>query len=273
MAIVVIRGAPAQVEWGDAFKQNITPAVGRAARVAQKNLHRAANATYIQATRQVDSEKCRTFGSPTTAEIILATPIIFVQIVVLSAFGCAIIILAPFVSAVALPIFGIKALFDRYNHSKLYGRTLTNNARQEFGRIQGQDYTQWNGKAGKHLKAQLTEKDCEYELIGYHRHGLSDWGSSKHLPPESPVNSPFTTAEDLAWLNKEFKRREAKDALNFDLSMLRMFSKALIPLVGWFWALSEKDDPWVGKDGIGTHWKWQQAIDFHRKNLRARILK
>jgi hypothetical protein len=57
----------------------------------------------------------------------------------------AVILVTPLVSLVAVPVFAALALYHWNQHRSLYNQTLTDGKRAKFGRIEGQNYTHWNG--------------------------------------------------------------------------------------------------------------------------------
>ncbi len=186
--------------------------------------------------------------------------------------GAAAIVVAPIVSLVAIPFFALKALPQWMNHRERYNRTLMTDefTRAEFGRIEGQDYTRWDGK-----KVELKESisaDQFHKERGLYLHGSK--GNDFMIHPEKVVTA-FNKNEDYAWLHLEGRRRDAEDLLNSDLDMLRIFAKALIPFVGVFWALgserlfggasSMECAGCMGEDSEGKHWSWKEAISFHLK--------
>lgn len=184
-------------------------------------------------------------------------------------------VLAPIVSLVALPIFALKAIPNWIDHRNFYNRTLTNGRRAKFGRIEGQDYTRWNGKVIIQAK---TEQDRKHELMGHYIHG------KKHFPSVEDVviHSPFETTEDLNWLKKEIVRKKKQDLLESDLKMLRVFSKALIPIAGPIWVLFSEAMQLGGAsqmvcgvcmagESMDTHWDWNEAINFHQKALSTKL--
>ncbi len=186
------------------------------------------------------------------------------------------VVVAPVVSLVAAPIFSIKALSKWIEHRSLYNRTLTNLSREKYGRVAGQDYTRWDGKAVDQVR---TTADQMHELMGDHVHGTKDDSFSRLLGQE---DSPFKTEEDAEWLRHEFSRRETKELLDSDLRMLRAFSKAIIPVLGIIWVLCTETGPtgasqlgcsvcMRGGDSEDTHWNWRNAIQFHQSNLQRRL--
>lgn len=189
-----------------------------------------------------------------------------------------VVAVAPLVSLVVAPIFALKALPEWIIHRSLYNRTLTDGSRAKLGRVEGQDYSRWDGKTVTQIQSNSTEQERMHELIGAYVHGKED-DSFKTDSSKQAVDSPFRTQEDLKWLKKEFSRREIKDLLDSDLKMLRAFSKALIPVVGAFWVLFSETDMggasnltcrvcmMGGSDSEDTHWKWREAIKFHQKIL------
>ncbi len=185
--------------------------------------------------------------------------------------------LAPMVSLVAVPIFALKALPKWIEHGTLYNRTLTDGRRAKYGRIEGQDYTRWDGKAVSQVKSNPTPQDRMHELINKYVHGQKK-SPCKLTVSQQALDCPFKTGNDLTWLKSEFTRREIKDLLDSDLKMLRAFSKALIPLAGVFWVLYSETGM-GGASQIGcsvcmtggkaseSHWGWQKAINFHKQAL------
>ncbi len=189
---------------------------------------------------------------------------------------------APFVSVVAVPIFAFKASLNWFAHRSLYNRTLTNLNREKFGRVVGQDYTRWDGKAVNPVNTNPTDVEKMHEAIGFYFHGAPDSTFSYKVDKEA-ADSPFRTQEDLDWLNREFTRKKKEDLLDSDLKMLRAFSKALIPVAGFIWVLftelSLGGACQIGCtvcmrgeiDAEKTHWEWQEAINFHRNSLQRRL--
>lgn len=187
---------------------------------------------------------------------------------------------APVVSLIAMPIFALKAIPHWIEHRSLYNRTLTHGSRVKFGRVEGQDYTRWDGKAVTQIKTNPTWQDRMHELIDEYVHGQKDY--SFRDSSKQGVDSTFQTQDDLDWLKQEFTRREEKDLLDSDLKMLRAFSKALIPIVGLYWVLSSEIGMggaceigcrvcMMGGDSEDTHWGWRQAIEFHQKTILNKL--
>lgn len=189
-------------------------------------------------------------------------------------------VVAPFVSLVAVPIFALLSIRQFVKHRSLYTQTLTDGSRAKFGRVEGQDYTRWDGKAISRLTMNPTWQERMHELIGSYVHGQAD-DSFKREPSKQALDSPFKTQEDLNWLKREVTRRETKDGLDFALKMLRAFSKTLIPLVGVIWVLFSETGM-GGASQIGcrgcmmanseyTHWTWARAIKFHQITLSSKL--
>lgn len=192
----------------------------------------------------------------------------------------------PLVSLVAIPIFAIKSIPKFIDHKKLYNKTLTNGTRAKFGRVEGQDYTRWDGKKTFTKK---NDFEKEHERINIYFHG----GTKNYYNNELPQDYPFKTIEDLNWLKREFKRREKKDLLDDNLTTIKAFSWALIPLVGIFVAIVVKlnecrisdcnvcksccmayeEEPLEEKKPKEEipHWKWHQAIKFHIKTVKENL--
>jgi hypothetical protein len=187
---------------------------------------------------------------------------------------------APLVSLVAVPIFTIIALSQWVKHRSLYNRTLTNGIRSKFGRIEGQDYTRWDGKAVVQIKTNPTWQEQMHELMNAYVHGKNH--RNFEIDTKQVIDYPFQTKEDLDWLNREFSRRKKKDLLDGDFKMLRAFSKALIPIAGVIWVLFSEIGAggasslgcsvcMLGADSEDKHWGWKEAIDFHEKILLRKL--
>lgn len=190
---------------------------------------------------------------------------------------------APLVGLVAAPIFAIKSLPMWIQHNALYKKTLTilpgknAPAREKFGRVPGQDYTRWDGKISPlPISPQEAAKMEQHELINEYVHGL------KSYPINVSPDSAFKTKDDLDWLDKEYTRLQKKDLLDGDWKTLRVFAKAIIPIVGVLWIVatetliggaSQVECPvcTMGGNAEDTHWGWATAIDFHRKDLKGRL--
>lgn len=193
----------------------------------------------------------------------------------------AAIVLAPIISLFATPYFLAKAIPKWIDHRKFYKQTLvTNQTRAKFGRIEGQDYTQWNGKVSL-AKNELTRADRLHADIGKYMHGYKDRSFESKQNPEAP----FKTTEDLDWLKKEFVRKEKEDLLDADLKMLRASAKALIPLAGIIWLVFTETMPGgasmmgcevcmmsgMGPKSQNRHWSWRSAIEYHQSNLKSNL--
>lgn len=187
-----------------------------------------------------------------------------VGVTVFVASAVVVVAVAPFVSAVALPIFAIKALPKWIEHKELYAQTLYNGTRVKYGRVEGQDYTNWYGQAKANVIP--TDKDRLHELLNSYVHGKVEW---------VPNSTTFNTVDDILWLDKEVKRREVEDYLNEDLKMIRAFAKALIPIAGILWVFATETGA-GGASSVGCtvcmlggdedkHWSWQEAISHHRR--------
>lgn len=193
-----------------------------------------------------------------------------------------VVAVAPVVSLVAVPIFALKSLHQWVEHRSLYNRTLTDGSRAKFGRVEGQDYTRWDGKAVTQIKTNPTWQERMYELIDEYVHGQKDH-SFKNVSSKQAVDNPFQTQDDLSWLKREFSRREKKDLLNSDLKMLRAFFKALIPIVGVIWVFFSETGMGGASEmgcrvcrlgmmgGKDTHWGWRGAIKFHQKTISNKL--
>jgi hypothetical protein len=60
----------------------------------------------------------------------------------------------------------------------------------KFGRIEGQDYTRWDGKAITQIKTNLTELERMHELAEEYIHGRED-KSFKTDPSNQATDCPF----------------------------------------------------------------------------------
>lgn len=190
--------------------------------------------------------------------------------------------LAPLVSVIAVPVFAAKALLHWNEHRSLYNRTLTDFGRAKFGRIGGQNYMRWDGKNFQQSIPNASQIDKIHEVMGSYLHGSPD-AKFRYDPSAETQDSPFKTPEDLAWLTREFQRKEKEDLLDNDLKMLRAFSKALIPIIGVIWVLYTEFSVggasemgcrgclMGGPDAENAHWGWREAIRFHSKSLIRRL--
>ncbi|MGL5264230.1 MAG: hypothetical protein ACRDAI_06645 [Candidatus Rhabdochlamydia sp.] len=210
----------------------------------------------------------------TKTETAIAITVLFIAALIAT-------VVAPLLSVVAIPYFSIKSLCKWIEYRPLYNNTLTNGSREKFGRIAGQDYTRWDGKAVR--QESLTLEQQQHELADAYIHGAEDPSFMKNR--DKVFDNPFSAKEDYLWLNREFTRREKKEPLDNDVRMLRAFSKALIPLVGWPWVLMTETS-FGGASQIGcdvcmkgqlalkdrawskeAHWGWRKAITFHRNGI------
>lgn len=199
--------------------------------------------------------------------------------------------LSPLVAIVALPIFALKAIPKWLDHRAFYNQTLTDGKRVKHGRIEGQDYTRWDGKPFI-TKDGPTRQERLHEAMGEYIHGRDDSNKSSSSTSryKSPLPFPmkkretgFKTQKDLEWLDKEFVRREKKDLLDADLKMVRAFAKALIPFIGvWLVIGSETGVGGAsefgcracrmdGDDGQEAHWGWKTAIRHHQTALYEKL--
>lgn len=185
-------------------------------------------------------------------------------------------IVTPIVSAIALPIFILKAIPHWITHNALYKETLYDGSRVKYGRIPGQDYTQWDGRA---TNREQTPQDLQHAQIGMYVHG-------KNTPPrEADITFslyPFRTRDDVAWLGRELSWRKQKDLLDFDVKMIRAFSKGIIPIIGLIWILATETGTGgaseigcrvcqIGDDIEYRHWSLNEAITFHRDFLLKKL--
>ena len=170
---------------------------------------------------------------------------------------CIVAAIAPVVSAIALPIFVGRSIKHAVEHSIQYEKTLTvEKTREKAGRVKGQDYTRWDGKAIERQQ-RWGEPICEereYYYHGYTGKTFYHQGSSEDQRTPRAEDCPFTTPEDWAWLDAEYARREIKETLESDLGFMRAFGKALIPVVGVIWVYTTEmdgDSPFFR--GMGDH--------------------
>jgi hypothetical protein len=181
------------------------------------------------------------------------------------------------VSVIAVPLFALKALPQWIEHRSLYARTLTNGSRAKFGRVEGQDYTRWDGKTVTQNKKDLTQKEKMHESIGSYVHGNRSYSFLKDSSKQATDN-PFHSQDDLNWLNLEFTRREKKDLLDRDLKILRAFCKAVIPVFGMIWVIFSETNIGgasefgcrvcrMSGDSEDLHWDWKEAVEFHQNTI------
>lgn len=185
--------------------------------------------------------------------------------------GAVAIAVAPLVAVVALAIFAIKALINWNRHSTLYNQTLdANGHREQFGRVAGQDYTQWNGQA--RVGYVPTEQDRRHAEEDSYLHGGASGFSNRGVQRVTT----FIANEDQAWLRLEEQRIKGEQDLNQDLKMMRAAAKALIPVIGVIWlGLTElgrggaSEIPVCrvcvngGEDLEQTHWSLSEALSHH----------
>lgn len=96
-----------------------------------------------------------------------------IAIVIASTAALITIIVAPLLSILAIPYFACKALYKWVEYRPFYNDTLTNGSRERFGRVTGQDYTRWNGKAVNQDKS-LTLEQQQHEWADACIHGSED---------------------------------------------------------------------------------------------------
>lgn len=180
------------------------------------------------------------------------------------------------VSLVALPVIGAKTLVSFTQHHFLYQKTMTNQTRGLFGRLPNQDYTRWNGSTLQAGTNRLSESLRKHEEINFYVHGAVS------SPFNPSAQSPFKNVEDLNWLDKEFTRRSKYDSFQKDLTLLRICLKSLFPF-GLIWVVFSEYIPsntnasptschvCNTQNLAATHWKWQNAINFHRINLKNQL--
>lgn len=193
------------------------------------------------------------------------------------------IVVAPIVSLVAIPIFACKSLIQWLEYKPLFNRTLFNGSRAIFGRVEGQDYTRWDGRV-----TSLIETDPKQQKRIHLINSIGVYIHCKGNQNLHAIDSPFQTQEDLNWLDQEFSQRKKQELLDSDLRMLRAFCKALIPIVGVFWAFFTETNIGGGFE-IGcrrctlaffmreehnddkSYWEWRKAIDHHKKILANKL--
>ncbi len=179
--------------------------------------------------------------------------------------GAAAITIIPLVSVVALPILGIQAAIKKLQYNVLYNKTITDCTRQPFGRITGQDYTRWDGKA-------TNEPQTANEL---YKHGCDDMHALQaNVQAIDAVDNPFKSIEDAKWLTLESARREKLDSLMDSLDKIKIVAKCIIPIVGLVWAFP--DLKWHPVNYADTRfkeeWGWNAAINFHQESLARRLV-
>jgi hypothetical protein len=187
--------------------------------------------------------------------------------------GCAGVVVTPLLSVVMLPISTVGAALLSLQHRNLYNKTLTNLTREPFGRIQGQDYTRWDGRAEPRF---VSKEEHAHAQKGIYVHGVS---GNKFKPS---ADSPFRTQDDLDWLNREFDRRIAKERVDDCWASAGLSLRGLIPVIGFIWlckitvrlsmAGSTPCSTCYLKGTLNLdHWKWSHAINFHREHLKQRL--
>lgn len=182
--------------------------------------------------------------------------------------GCCVgVAIAPLVSLVALPIFTFNTLYSYVGYKKLYNIRKLNPF--EFGRIQGQDYTQWNGKT----------PDIKFQKLSYDGrfyHGSEDARFINYFFQ----NNAFKTQEDLEWLKKEREFVIVKSDFESIKIKTRVFFKTLFPVIGIIWVLFTENLPFSrGCEKIKCtcndcedndqykDWSIDEALDYQQSNL------
>jgi|GEM_PF-3093644 len=198
------------------------------------------------------------------------------QVAVLGALAVGVvvaIVVLPFISAVALPIFALKTLPKAISYWFAYKATLVNGQREKYGRREGENYTRWNGKI--HLMMP-TRGSLIHEKMGSFLHGKANHTFIQKK--EIAGNSPFKTADAIGWLEREKIRVKSREQLEVDLTWLRAACKGLIPVAGFFMASAEifkNTGSSLGCRGCNSrveeserlHWTQTQALDFHVHSL------
>lgn len=180
---------------------------------------------------------------------------------------------APVVSAVALPIFALKAIPTWINYKIKYNRTLTNGQRERYGRVPGQDYTRWDGRAVEGKSRELTKAEKSHEKLNAYIHGRENLDFKNNLSPW--VRSSFNTSEDVQWLDNEIDLRKAKVKLDADIRMIQIFAVSLVPIIGWMYAFVLATSV-GGPSSMGCsvclldgkedkHWGWGESLSYHKK--------
>lgn len=188
--------------------------------------------------------------------------------------GCCVgVAITPLVSLVAFPIFALQTISSYVGYKRLYNVRKLNPF--EFGRIQGQDYTKWNGKFVDIKSRQLFEARQLFEYSYYH--GSEDARFTNYFFQ----NNAFKTQEDLDWLNKEHRFIIAKYDYESLKTKTRVFFKTLFPIIGLIWVLGTENLPFslggCGKikctcDDCGDNekfknWSIVEALEYQQSNL------
>ena len=174
--------------------------------------------------------------------------------------------IAPVVAVVATPFLAIKTLFTHYRYHKFCKNAKVDSASRTFGRIAGQDYTRISGTYLDEI-SNSNSNQIHASLGSYPK------GKKSQEP------SPFQTQQDLDWLKTELLRRSKEGDLNFHLKLSRVFAKAIIPIAGVFWAVSEVSSQAPSSMGCAgcmsgamqTHWHWADALRYHIRDLEERL--
>lgn len=216
----------------------------------------------MQATNPYPTSSLSPPSPPLTERAMLGTAFVLVSLV------------SPLISLVALPILAVKTAKDYAEHKSLYKKTLTNQTRAPFGRVEGQDYTRWDGKEIKVLSDDQMKKKLHKELR-YFSHGCVENGITRKQRYEhdaSPADCPFKTKEDLEWLKIELARVKKEKDFKWDKDYLCLFSEMLIPLVGVFLAYRTFRTLNNISKSAGE-WKWEQvqAINYHIEALQLKL--
>ncbi len=183
-----------------------------------------------------------------------------IQYVILGLGWILLIPFAPIIGLIGILFYGIQALRQLPKHRSLYRQTLFNGIRENYGRIPGQDYSQWDGK-------QIIPCHRKLNLKGIYLHGAEN---QNFLVAEPLIKTPFCIEEDLRWLEVEFLRYVDKAVLDEKLDKFQLSALALIPIFGVYAAVCL----FIGRTepmSRGRFWNWWDALEFHietcKKNL------
>ncbi|MBA3957619.1 MAG: hypothetical protein H0X51_04385 [Parachlamydiaceae bacterium] len=191
----------------------------------------------------------------------------------MACFGVVGCVVTPFVAVVALPIFAIKACLDIRAYKPLYKQTLDSNGKRiRFGRVEGQDYTKWNGKCDNDDKLPIGSHGTSWD------EGLSVTHGLRTYPTFTQEGNPFEGQDNIKWLENEKVRLEQKVRVDFSLKWLKASAKGLIPIIGFIWAAYEVNKvKQASRSGCNQcqydgrrealHWSRKDAVRFHLEQL------
>lgn len=201
--------------------------------------------------------------------------------------GSVAIVAAPVVSLVVAPIFALDTTHRWYQVKSLHGRTLTNGLRAKFGRVEGQDYTRWDGKAVPQITDSSLTIENAHERMSVYPHGYvykvaKEFTPFMNNPEMQALDCPFETEEDLEWLEAEYNYLENNESLDSSAKITRAFSKTVFPVGGLvWWFLTELDRDGAsellccgcGSESENQHWDWKEALTYHKSILAAKLNK